>query len=165
MIAGLMAGAPAKAGGGCGRGGGSFGFAMIFVLLTFGGWNEAAYLSGEVRDARRNMIRILIGGILALTVIYLLVNVCLPRRAWPRRHEGIQGGRRRCGAARDGATRAPSLIALDRVPCRADHHERRDLHRREDHLRARPGLSRSSASSARGASRAARRPTRCCCRA
>jgi amino acid transporter len=48
---------------------------MIFVLLTFGGWNEAAYLSGEVRDARRNMIRILIGGILTLTVIYLLVNV------------------------------------------------------------------------------------------
>jgi amino acid transporter len=68
-----MAGAPAKPA--ASAGGGSFGFAMIFVLLTFGGWNEAAYLSGEVRDARRNMIRILIGGILALTVIYLLVNV------------------------------------------------------------------------------------------
>jgi len=73
VIVGLMAGAPAKPA--ASAGGGSFGFAMIFVLLTFGGWNEAAYLSGEVRDARRNMIRILIGGILALTVIYLLVNV------------------------------------------------------------------------------------------
>ena len=29
-----------------------FGFAMIFVLLAYGGWNEAAYLAGEVRDAR-----------------------------------------------------------------------------------------------------------------
>jgi amino acid transporter len=48
---------------------------MIFVLLTYGGWNEAAYLSGEVRDARRNMIRILLGGILTVTVLYLLVNV------------------------------------------------------------------------------------------
>jgi len=74
VIAGLMAGAPAKPAAAASSGG-SFGFAMIFVLLTFGGWNEAAYLSGEVRDARRNMIRILIGGILALTVIYLLVNV------------------------------------------------------------------------------------------
>jgi amino acid transporter len=55
--------------------GGSFGLAMIFVLLTYGGWNEAAYLSGEVRDARRNMIRILLGGILTVTVLYLLVNI------------------------------------------------------------------------------------------
>jgi APA family basic amino acid/polyamine antiporter len=75
VVAGLMAaGSPAKPPP-AGAGGGSFGLAMIFVLLTFGGWNEAAYLSGEVRDARRNMIRILLGGILTVTVIYLLVNV------------------------------------------------------------------------------------------
>jgi amino acid transporter len=74
VIAGLIASAPAKPAAPA-AGGGAFGLAMIFVLLTFGGWNEAAYLSGEVRDARRNMIRILIGGILTLTVIYLLVNV------------------------------------------------------------------------------------------
>ena len=48
---------------------------MIFVLLTYGGWNEAAYLGGEVRDARRNMMRILIGGILTVTVLYILVNL------------------------------------------------------------------------------------------
>ena len=73
VVAGLLAGAPAKPA--TGASGGSFGLAMIFVLLTFGGWNEAAYLSGEVRDARRNMIRILLFGILTVTVIYLLVNV------------------------------------------------------------------------------------------
>ena len=73
VIAGLMAGAPAKPAPSA-AGGGSFGLAMIFVLLTFGGWNEAAYLSGEVRDARRNMIRILLGGILTVTIVYLLVN-------------------------------------------------------------------------------------------
>jgi amino acid transporter len=55
--------------------GGSFGLAMIFVLFTYGGWNEAAYLAGEVREARRNMMRILIGGILAVTALYLLVNI------------------------------------------------------------------------------------------
>ena len=55
--------------------GGAFGLAMIFVLLTYGGWNEAAYLGGEVRDARRNMLRVLVGGIAIVTVLYLLVNL------------------------------------------------------------------------------------------
>jgi len=54
---------------------GSFGFAMIFVLLAYGGWNEAAYLAGEVRDAQRNMTRILVSGVLAVTALYLLVNI------------------------------------------------------------------------------------------
>ena len=73
VVGGLIAGAPAKPA--APSGGGSFGLAMIFVLLTFGGWNEAAYLSGEVREARRNMIRILLGGIFTVTLVYLLVNV------------------------------------------------------------------------------------------
>jgi len=55
--------------------GGSFGLAMIFVLLTYGGWNEAAYLAGEVKDARRNMLRVLVGGILIVTAVYLVVNL------------------------------------------------------------------------------------------
>ncbi len=57
-----------------GSGGGAFGLAMIFVLFTYGGWNEAAYLAGEVREARRNMMRILVAGIVAVTALYLLVN-------------------------------------------------------------------------------------------
>jgi amino acid transporter len=52
----------------------SLGLAMIFVLLTYGGWNEAAYIAGEVRNSRRNMLRILVGGIVAITLLYLLVN-------------------------------------------------------------------------------------------
>ena len=73
VIAGFMAGGQAKPA--AAGAGGSFGLAMIFVLLTFGGWNEAAYLSGEVRDARRNMIRILLYGILTVTAVYQLVNI------------------------------------------------------------------------------------------
>ncbi|MCC6209844.1 MAG: APC family permease [Burkholderiales bacterium] len=58
-----------------GAGGGDFLFAMMFVLFTFGGWNEAAYLAGEVREPRRNMLRILVAGIVAVTLLYLLVNI------------------------------------------------------------------------------------------
>ncbi len=72
-IAALVVGAPRATA--TPAGGGSFGFAMIFVLLAYGGWNEAAYLAGEVRDARRNMTRILVIGVLAVTALYLLVNV------------------------------------------------------------------------------------------
>jgi amino acid transporter len=71
-VAGFLVSAPAKPP--AANTGGSFGLAMIFVLLTYGGWNEAAYLGGEVQDARRNMLRVLVGGILVVTVIYLLVN-------------------------------------------------------------------------------------------
>ena len=55
--------------------GGDFLLAMMFVLFTFGGWNEAAYLSGEVRDPRRNMMKVLVGGIAVVTALYLLVNL------------------------------------------------------------------------------------------
>ncbi len=55
--------------------GGTYGLAMIFVLLTYGGWNEAAYLGGEVRDPKRNMTRILVWGIVAVTALYMLVNI------------------------------------------------------------------------------------------
>ena len=54
--------------------GGMFTLMMIFVFYTFGGWNEGAYLAGEVRDARRNMVKVLAGGLLLVTVLYLLVN-------------------------------------------------------------------------------------------
>lgn len=51
----------------------SYGMAMVFVLLTYGGWNEAAYISAEVRDGRRNMARALTISVLLITVLYLLV--------------------------------------------------------------------------------------------
>lgn len=52
----------------------SFGLMMVFVLLTYGGWNEAAYVSGELRDVRRNMVRALMVSILVITALYVLIN-------------------------------------------------------------------------------------------
>jgi amino acid transporter len=48
--------------------------AFIFVLFTFGGWNEMAYVAAEVRNPRRNIVRALVLGSVAVTVLYLLVN-------------------------------------------------------------------------------------------
>jgi amino acid transporter len=54
--------------------GGSPGLAMVFVLLTYGGWNEAAFISAEVERGDRNMVRVLVGSIGLVTIAYLLVN-------------------------------------------------------------------------------------------
>ncbi|XYJ08230.1 APC family permease [Telluria sp. B2] len=54
--------------------GASYGMAMVFVLLTYGGWNEAAYISAEVRDGRRCMVKALTLSILVITCLYLLVT-------------------------------------------------------------------------------------------
>jgi len=51
----------------------TFGLAMVFVLLAYGGWNEAAYISAELRDSRRNMVRALVLSVLLVTLLYLLV--------------------------------------------------------------------------------------------
>ena len=55
-------------------GSGSLGLAMIFVLYTYGGWNDAAFVAAEVRDQRRNVPRALILGTAAITIIYVLIN-------------------------------------------------------------------------------------------
>jgi amino acid transporter len=67
-------GGPAAASAASGSGG-ALGLAMVFVLLTYGGWNEAAYMSAEMRDGSRNMARVLVIGTLALVVIYGLMNL------------------------------------------------------------------------------------------
>lgn len=69
--------APAAAAGGGDRPwymGAGLGTAMLFVLFTYGGWNDAAYISAEVRDRQRNMVRALLLAIAIVTVLYLLVN-------------------------------------------------------------------------------------------
>lgn len=48
--------------------------ALIFVLFTFGGWNEMAYVAAEVKNPKRNIVRALVVGTVAVTVLYLLVN-------------------------------------------------------------------------------------------
>ncbi len=54
---------------------GMLGLAMVFVLLTYGGWNEAAYLSAELRGSRRGILYALLISIGLITTLYLLVNL------------------------------------------------------------------------------------------
>jgi len=48
--------------------------AFIFVLFTYGGWNEMAYVAAEVKNPNRNIVRALVLGTGAVIILYLLVN-------------------------------------------------------------------------------------------
>lgn len=54
--------------------GNALGLAMVFVLLTFGGWNEAAYISAEMRSGKKKMAIALVLSIIIITLVYFLVN-------------------------------------------------------------------------------------------
>lgn len=54
---------------------GLFGTAMVFVLLTYGGWNDAAYVSAEVQGGGRAILRSLAIAIAIISALYLLVIV------------------------------------------------------------------------------------------
>lgn len=53
----------------------SWGSAMVFVLLSYGGWNEAAYISAEIQNYQRNIVRSLLWGLGIITALYLLINL------------------------------------------------------------------------------------------
>jgi amino acid transporter len=48
--------------------------AFVPVFLTYGGWNDAAFVAAELRERRRNIPLALILGTAVITLIYLLVN-------------------------------------------------------------------------------------------
>ena len=74
VIAGLWL-APGRAPAPSDPAGSAMGLALVFVLLTYGGWSEAAYLSGDLADVRRNMVRVLVIATAIITLIYVLMNL------------------------------------------------------------------------------------------
>jgi APA family basic amino acid/polyamine antiporter len=52
--------------------------AMVPVLFAYGGWQTASFVSGEMRDPRRDLPRGLLVGVVGVIVLYLAVTfVCL----------------------------------------------------------------------------------------
>jgi APA family basic amino acid/polyamine antiporter len=54
------------------------GAAMVPVLFAYGGWQTASFVSGEIREPRKNLPRALIIGVSGVVFLYLAVNfVCV----------------------------------------------------------------------------------------
>jgi APA family basic amino acid/polyamine antiporter len=75
----------------------NFGAAMVPVLFAYGGWQTAAFLGGEVKDAARTLPRGMVLGVVGVVLLYVAVNVaCL----------------RALGAAGLAATPAPAAAIM-----------------------------------------------------
>ena len=88
---------------------------MVFVLLSYGGWNEAAYISAEVRDGSRNIVRALIWSIAIITALYLLVNLALIRGLGLSRmadSQAVVADLMRLNMGEVGALLTSSLVAI-----------------------------------------------------
>ena len=80
IVAGLAIGGPAPAEASPAAAGGMpamFGLALVFVLFTFGGWNEAAYISAEVRGGQRAILGVLAISVGVLSLVYGLFVLAL----------------------------------------------------------------------------------------
>src|SRR5918997_4151882 len=56
----------------------ALGAALTPVMFAYGGWQTASFVSGEMRDPRRDLARGLLLGVCGVIVLYVLVNVaCL----------------------------------------------------------------------------------------
>jgi basic amino acid/polyamine antiporter, APA family len=48
--------------------------ALVPAFFTYGGWQQALWVAGEVRDPRRNLPRAIVGGVVLVVIVYLLTN-------------------------------------------------------------------------------------------
>ena len=51
--------------------------ALVPILFTYGGWQTASFVSGEMRDPRKDLPRGLVAGVIGVVIVYLLVNTAL----------------------------------------------------------------------------------------
>lgn len=55
----------------------AFGIAMLVITGTYNGWADIVFFGEEIRDPGRAVPRALFGGIIAVAVLYLLVNAAI----------------------------------------------------------------------------------------
>ncbi len=79
IIPGLLYTQPVQAASSGSPSGNLFGLAMIFVLLTYGGWNEAAYVSADLKHVRKGMVPALLWSLAIITAVYVLANLAFLR--------------------------------------------------------------------------------------
>lgn len=49
--------------------------AVVLVMFTYSGWNAAAYLAEEIKTPEKNIPGALVGGTVAVIVLYVLINL------------------------------------------------------------------------------------------
>ena len=135
VVAGLcFAAPPALVAAAAGPEKSDFRLALILVLFAYGGWNEMAYVGAEVRRPEKNILRALLLGTAAVTLLYVAVNLAFVHAL------GFSGTRHATAVAADVLELALGpwgrwLISLLVCISAPGVHQRHDLHRGADLLR------------------------------
>ncbi|HEX8388132.1 MAG TPA: APC family permease, partial [Sphingomonas sp.] len=114
IVAGLLI-APAAAPAASPADDGSIGLVMVFVLLTYGGWNEAAYLSAELKGGGRRIGRVLAVSLALLAALYVLANLAYLRvlgLAGMAGSQAVAADVMRAGFGNGGATLIAVAVAI-----------------------------------------------------
>jgi len=53
----------------------AFGVALVPVIFSYGGWQTATFVAGEIKEPRKNLPRGLILGVIGVIVLYVAANV------------------------------------------------------------------------------------------
>lgn len=88
--------------------------ALILILYAYGGWNDAAFVSAEVRNRSRNIPKSLMCGLGTITAIYVAVNLAY---LWALGFDGLRKSERPAADAMasvlgEHAGRAMSMLVM-----------------------------------------------------
>jgi APA family basic amino acid/polyamine antiporter len=61
----------------------SFGAALIPVLFSYGGWQTAGFIAGEMKNPAKDLPRALVMGVVGVTILYVAVNWVYVRALGP----------------------------------------------------------------------------------
>ena len=61
----------------------AFGTALIPILFSYGGWQQANFIAEEIIEPRRNLPRAILPGVAAVVTVYVLANVAYVRVLGP----------------------------------------------------------------------------------
>jgi len=66
----------------------TMGLSLMWIMFAYSGWNAAAYIGSEIKEARRNLPRSLLIGTGMVIILYLLLNLfylyAIPPGQWTR---------------------------------------------------------------------------------
>lgn len=92
-----------------------FAMALIPVMWTFGGWDEAPFVAEEVRQPERNLPRAILGGLWTVGLLFVLVNAAYLAILTPAELAGSAGATATVAMERalgPGARRALSFALM-----------------------------------------------------
>ncbi len=73
----------------------NIGLALVLILYAYGGWNDAALVTSEIKNPQKNLPRALFIGVAIIAAVYLLVNLAYLRAL------GFDGARNSTAIAAD----------------------------------------------------------------